>query len=126
MLKKLSLVTASVVVFTFLLVSITHACSGLASMNSAVQQSSLTMGASDSAPCGKEKPDICESVRDSLLSVKPAMSGIDSPEKTFSRLPISFASPILHGSSSLAVVSKVSVHPVFKLPLSLSYLVLRI
>jgi len=126
MLKKLSIITASIVAFAFVLISIAHACSGVASKKPAVQQSPMNMDAGDSSPCGKERPDICKSVRESMLSVKPAVSGIDSPEKTFSPPPISLVSPILPGSLPLVLVSKVSFHPVFKLPLSLSYLVLRI
>ena len=126
MAKKLSIITASIVAFAFVFIAIAHACSGVASMTPAVQQNPMHMGESDSFPCGKEKSDICKSVRDSMLSVKPAVSGIDSPEKTFSPPPILLVSPILPGSLPLVLVSKVSFHPVFKLPLSLSYLVLRI
>lgn len=126
MLKKLSIITASIVTFAFVFISIAHACSGLASMNPIMQQSPMNMGAGDSSPCGNEKPDICKSVRDSMLSVKPAGSGIDSPEKTVSLPLISFVRPILSGFLPLVLVSKASFHPVFKLPLSYSYLVLRI
>ena len=124
--KKLSVLAASIVAFAFVFVSITHACSGLTSLKRAMQQSPMNMGASDAAPCGKEKPDICKSVRDSMLSVKPSVSGVDSPEKMASTSPISFASLILHGAPPVAFVTKVSFHPVFKLPLTFSYLVLRI
>ena len=123
MLKKLSLVTASIVALAFVFVSIVHACSGLASMNPAMQQSPMNMGASDSSPCGKENPDICKSVRDSMLSVKPSVS---NPEQTVAPLQLFIESPLLLVSTPVTRVTEASFHPVFKLPLSLSYLVLRI
>jgi len=123
MLRKLSFITASIVVFAFVLVSIAHACSGLALMNSAVQQSPMNMGASDSSPCGKEKPDICKSVRDSMLSVKPSASG---PEQTVALPQLFIESPFELVGMPITRSTEVSFHPVFKLPLSLSYSVLRI
>src|SRR5882757_1345346 len=77
MLKKLSIITASIVAFAFVFISIAHACSGLTSMNPAMQQSPMNMGASDSFPCCKEKPDICKSVRASILSIQPSVSKPD-------------------------------------------------
>jgi hypothetical protein len=55
-----------------------------------MEQSPMNMGDGDSFPCGNEKPDICKSVRDSMLSVKPSVLGIDSLDKTVFSLPISF------------------------------------
>ena len=126
MLKKLSAVAASIVVFAFVVVSITHACSGLAPMALAVQQSPMNMGASDSPPCGKEKPNICKSVRDSILSVKPSILAADYLQQSVPPLQLSVENPTLLVSSPVAPVIGVSFHPVFKLPLTLSYLVLRI
>lgn len=123
MLRKLSFVTASIVALAFVFVSIAHACSGLASMNSALQQSPMNMGTSDDSPCGKEKPDTCKSVRDSMLSVKPSVAG---PEQTVTPLQLLIESPFVLISTPITRVIEVSFHPVFKLPLSLSYLVLRI
>lgn len=123
MLKKLSIMAASIVAFAFVFVSIAHACSGLTSMNPAMQQSPMNMGASDGAPCGNEKPDICKSVRDSMLSIKPSTSG---PEQTVAPLHLLIESPLLRFSTPLTRVIEVSFHPVFKLPLSFSYRVLRI
>jgi hypothetical protein len=126
MLEKLSVITATVVAFAFVLVTITHACSGLRPMSTAAHLSRMDTGASDSSPCGNENSDICESVRDSMLSVKPSALGVDSLEKTSLTLATSFVSPSGFGSSPVALVTRVTFHPVFKLSLSFLYLVLRI
>lgn len=124
MLKRLSAVVASSVVFVFIAVSVAHACSGLASMKSELQQSSMNMGASDDgAPCGKEKPDICKSVRDSMLSVKPSVSG---SEQTIVLPELLVERPFAVVFTPMTRVTEASFHPVFKVPLSLSYSVLRI
>ena len=124
--KKLSATAALVIVFAFVIVSIAHACSGLAPMKLAVQQSPMNMGGGDNPPCSKEKGDICQSVRDSILSLKPSISAADNPQQTFPPIQLSVESPTLLVSSTVAPVIDVAFHPVFKLPLSRSYLVLRI
>jgi len=126
MVKRLSAATALLIVFAFLSVSITHACSGLTPMNLAVQQSPMNMGGSNTPPCSKEKGDICQSVRDSILSVKPSISAASNPQQTLPPLEFSLESPTLLVSSPAARIIGVSFHPVFKLPLTVSYLVLRI
>jgi hypothetical protein len=126
MLKRLSAVAASIVAFAFVFVSITHACSGLTPMNLAVQQSPMNMGGGNNPPCSKEKGDICQSVRDSILSVKPSISAAANPQQTVPALQLSAESPTLLVSSAVAPIIGVSFHPVFKLPLTVSYLVLRI
>jgi hypothetical protein len=120
------LIPASIVAVAFLFVSIAHACSGLESTSVVKEQSPMNTGDDDSFPCGNEKPDICKSVRDSMLSVKPSVLGIDSLDKTVFSLPISFIRPIESNPASLVLGTETSVHPVFKLPLSLFYLALRI
>ena len=126
MLKKLSAVTALIVAFAFVTVSIAHACSRLTPMNLAVQQSPMNMGGGNNPPCSKEKRDICQSVRDSILSVKPSISVASNPQQTVPPLQLSIDSPIQIVSSPVAPIIAVSFHPVFKLPLTVSYLVLRI
>jgi len=126
MLKKLSAVAASIVAFVFIFISITHACSGLAPINLAVQQSAMNMGGGNTPPCSKEKGDICKSVRDSILTVKPSISAADNPQQTFPPIQLSVESPTLLVSSTVAPAIEVAFHPVFKLPLTLSYHVLRI
>ena len=125
--KKVSLIAAVIVAFGLVFTSIAHACSGLTSLYPAMQQSAMNMGASDAAPCGEAKPDICKSVRDSMLSVKPSFSaGLDSPERMILTAPISFISSTPLESLPVSFLARPTFHPVFKLPLSFSYLVLRI
>ena len=126
MVKRLSAATALFIVFAFLSVSIAHACSGLAPMNLAIQQSPMNMGGGNNPPCSKEKGDLCQSVRDSILSVKPSISAASNPQQTVPPLQLSIDSPIQFVSSLVAAIIGVSFHPVFKLPLTVSYLVLRI
>jgi hypothetical protein len=126
MLKKLSAVAASIVAFAFVFVSIAHACSGLTPMNLAVQQSPMNMGQGNNPPCSKEKGDICQSVRDSILSVKPSISAADNLQQSVPPLQLSVESPTLLVSSPVAPIIGVLFHPVFKLPLTVSYVVLRI
>ncbi len=125
MLGKLSAVAASVITIALVFVSITHACSGLAPMNPAAQQSPMDMGRGN-PPCSKEKGDICKSVRDSLLSVKPSVSEAANPHLTVASVQLSVEIPTQTIFSPAALFIESSYHPVFKLPLSLSYLVLRI
>ena len=126
MVKRLSAATALFIVFAFLSVSIAHACSGLAPMNLAIQQSPMNMGGGNNPPCSKEKADVCQSVRDSILSVKPSILAVDYLQQSVPPLQLSVESPTLLVSSPVAPIIRVSFHPVFKLPLTLSYLVLRI
>ncbi len=118
--KKLSLVAASIVAFAFVFISIAHACSGLTFMNPAMQQSQMNMVVGDGVPCGKAKPDICKSVRDSILSVKPTDAGLDSFAKTFSAPLISFVSASLVNFSPMGFASGVTSASVFRPPLSFS------
>jgi len=125
MLKKLFAVAASIVAFAFIIVSVAHACSGLAPMSLALHQSPMNMGGGI-PPCSKEKGDSCQSVRDSILSVKPSISAADNPQQTVSPTQLPVENPIQRISSPVASLSGVAFHPVFKIPLTLSYLVLRI
>ena len=126
MLKKLSAVAASIVAFAFIFVSIAHACPSLGPVNLAVQQSFMNTMDGGNPPCSKEKSDPCKSVRDSILSEKPSMSGTDSPEQPVFPLQLPVESPSLLASSPITSTAPGAFHPVFKLPLTLSYVVLRI
>lgn len=125
--KKVFFLAALVVIFAFVFASVAHACSGLISMNPAVQESSMNMGATDNSPCGEEKPpDVCKFVRDAMLSIRPSVPGVYSPEKMVSPPAIPFASPRLVASEPIALLARLGFRPVFKLPLRFSHLVLRI
>jgi hypothetical protein len=86
----------------------------------------MNMGEGNNPPCSEGKGDICQSVRDSILSVKPSISAADNPQQTVPPLQLSVESPTLNVSSTVAPVVGVAFHPVFKLSLTLSYHVLRI
>ena len=125
MLKTFSAATALVVTLVFLLVSITHACSGLGPMGLRIEQSSMNRDMGN-VPCGEQKTDICKSVRDSILCVKPSVSEAVNSRPTLTSVPLSVDSPALLVFSPVAPVIEGAYHPVFKVPLTVSYLVLRI
>jgi hypothetical protein len=130
MVKKLSAATALFVVFAFLLVSTVHACSGLGPIGAIVRQSPMSGGMTGQGPCGqsKQEEDICKSVRDSILSTQPSVYKADVSQQPV--LPIQFSieseGPTQVGFSPLFPAIERAFHPVFKLPLTFSYLVLRI
>ena len=124
MLKKLPLMTAAIAAFVFVLVTIAHACSGLGSTSMAAHQGGRSINASDSLPCGNQKHDVCESVRDGMLSIKPPAPGTDSLTGALSSVSMVVPSP--RDLSVVPKVTKAAFHAVFKLRLSFSYLVLRL
>ena len=82
----------------------------------------------NNSPCNQHKEDVCKSVRDSILSIQPSVSNPDVSQQT--GLPIQYSieseGSTQVGFSPLFPVIERASHPVFKLSLSLSYLVLRI
>jgi hypothetical protein len=125
MLKKLSAAVAFSVVFVFLAVSIVHACADVASVNRIAQQSFMNIDGTNQ-PCHSEESDFCKSVRDSILSLKPSTPGIESPEQRAIPLLLPVEDANLVASSPINHITQGAFHPVFKLPLPFSYLVLRI
>jgi hypothetical protein len=125
MLKRFSAAVAASVVLVFLAVSIVHACAGMAPVNRTAEQSFMNMDDTNH-PCHSEKRDLCRSVRDSILSLKPSMPGVDSPEPVVIPLLLPVEGPNLVASSPITPITQRAFHPVFKLPLFFSYLVLRI
>lgn len=124
--KKISSVVASTIVFVFIAVSIAHACAGLAFGQSAVQQSFINID-STNHPCHGDQSDFCKSVRDSILSLKPSTpAAIDSPEEPAIALVLPVEEANLVASARINPIAQGAFHPVFKLPLPFSYLVLRI
>lgn len=129
MVKRLSAATALFIVFAFLSVSIAHACSDLGPVGGVmVEQSSRNAGVANNDPCNQHKEDVCKSVRDSILSIQPSVSNADVSQQPVLPIQLSIESedPTQVGFSSLFPVIERAFHPVFKLSLSLSYLVLRI
>jgi hypothetical protein len=123
MVKRLSAATALFVVVAFLFVSIAHACSGLGPLGVMIEQSSRNVGMANNSPCNQHKEDLCKSVRDSILSIQPSVSKAEVSQPV---LPIESESPTQVGFSPLFPVIERALHPVFKLPLTFSFLVLRI
>ena len=126
MLKRLSAAAASIVVVAFLFVSITHACSGFAPVTPALQQSPMNMGDGNNAPCNKEKGDICQWVRDSILSDKSSISASSNAIQRIVALQPAIGN--LPDPASLIVARRVGVsfQPIFDPPLIVSFTVLRI
>ncbi len=125
--KKQSFLTASVITFAFVFAAITHACSTPLSVSSAVQKTSVDMASSADSTCREKRAlDVCEFVRQALLSVKPSAPWISTAEEMIPSPAISLTVQPFVASVPVMVVNSVSFHPVFKLPLRLSYLVLRI
>jgi hypothetical protein len=84
--------TAATVIFTFLAVTFTYTCPGLAFMHASGYSYSTTAHNIKADPCQGAKKDICQSVRDRMLSVQvPSLQFplIGSQDLThFSSLPI--------------------------------------
>jgi hypothetical protein len=127
MVKRFSAAAALFVVFAFLFVSIAHACSGLGPVGVMIEQSSRSAGMANNGPCNQHKEDVCKSVRDSILSIQPSVSKAEVSQPVLPiQLSIESETPTQVGFSPLFPVIERAFHPVFKLSLSLSHLVLRI
>ena len=127
MVKRLSAATALFIVFAFLLVPTVHACSGLGPVGVMIEQSSRNAGMANNSPCNQHKEDVCKSVRDSILSIQPSVSKAEVSQPVLPiQLSIESEGPTQVGFAPLFPVIERAFHPVFKLSLSLSYLVLRI
>jgi len=126
MLKRFSAAAASIVVVAFFFVSITHACSGFAPVTPALQQSPMNMGDGNNSPCSKEKGDICQSVRDSILSDKSSISASSNAIQRAVALQPAIGSPPEAISSTASSPIRLSFHPVSSPPLTVSFTVLRI
>src|ERR1051325_2080178 len=113
--KKYYPVAAWIVVFLF--DSTAHACPGVASLNLAIRNLT-TVDAAKERPCRNEKKNVCQSVRDSILSLKPSLA---NPQQ---------AVPQLHRTEtpvpSVSVTPIVGIYPVFKSELGVSSVVRRV
>ncbi len=127
MAKRLSTATAIIVIFPLLFVSIVYACSGLNSMGMAFHRSSMDGGAMERGPCSERKQDICEFVRYRMLSIQTSVSQAAVPLHD-STVPLASSVDTLVPMDILtaSLRSPTSFHPFFKIPLTYSYLVLRI
>ena len=126
MLKRFSVAAASVAIIAFLFVSITHACSGIAPVTLAFQQSPMNMDDGNNSPCNRDKGDICQRIRDSILSDKSSISASSNAIQRTVALQPAIGSPPELVSPTRASPIRVSFHPVFNPPLTVSFTVLRI
>ena len=94
-------------------------------MGIAIQNTAMD-GDMAGGPCSGQKKDICKSVRDSILSIQPSVSQAETSQQPVVPFPFFNESPTQAVISPLSHVIDSPFHPVFKLPLTLSNLVLRI
>jgi hypothetical protein len=136
--KQAGLVIGSVLAVSLLFSSVVYACSKLGSagmVTMAMHGSSMstTDGMNEKSvergPCSKHKQDICKSVRDRMLSVQPSSSKAgDYQHPAFLRLPLDLVIKIPKhiALSFVSLKWQIAFHSIFKLPLPLSFSVLRI
>jgi hypothetical protein len=120
-----SVLTAVIVAITLLSASVVHACSSFVSLQG-LFKANTPMSMAD-GPCTKHKEDICQSVRDRLRSLKAPSA--DTSFLNHLAAVVDLFTRFSSGHDSAPAGKKlftVWFHPVFKLPLSLSYAVLRI
>ena len=127
MAKQLTTATAIVLIFALLFVSVGYACSGLDPMRMAFHDSSMNTGAVERGPCSEQKQDLCKSVRYRILSIQASASqpAVPSHDSTVP-LASSVDTPVPMDILAASLRSPTSLHPFFKIPLTYSYLVLRI
>ena len=135
--KQAGLVIGSILALSLLFNSVVYACSklGFAGMATAMHGSSMTAtdGMNEKSvergPCAEHKQDICKSVRDRMLSIQPSpYKAVDVQQPVPLLLPLNLVIDVpKHIDFSLASTTwEIAFHSVFKLPLSLSFSVLRI
>jgi hypothetical protein len=135
--RNTGLVIGSVLALSLLFNSVVYACSKLGSVDMAMAMHGRSMATTDGmneraverGPCSKHKQDICKSVRDRMLSLQPSLSKAGDYQQSFPLiLPLNLAIEIpKHVTfSSASVMWQIAFHSVFKLPLTLSFSVLRI
>ena len=119
--------TVAGVVFCFLFVVVAYACSGrdLAWRD---QRLSAHAGMASEEPCADMKLDACQSVRDRILSLQPSAAQAAISQVTFTNaqqapVEVSAGADLFYGTFR---PSTSVFHPVFKLQLPISYLVLRL
>ncbi len=120
--------TVAGVVFCFLFVVVAYACSGRDLAWGAPQIFSAHAGMASEEPCADMKLDPCQSVRDRILSLQPSAAQAAISQVTFTNaqqapVEVSAGADLFYGTFR---PSTSVFHPVFKLQLPISYLVLRL
>lgn len=132
---KAGLVIGSVLALSLLFNSVVYACSKLGSVGMVMATHGTSMpvdgrngGAVERGPCADHKQDICKSVRDRMLSVQLSPSKVEDYQQFAPILPLNFviAFPKHIAFRPPSLRWEIAFHSVFKLPLSLSFSVLRI
>ena len=135
--RKAGLVLGTILALTLLFNSVVYACSNLGSLDMAMATHGRSMATTDGmneksverGPCSQHKQDICKTVRDRMVSIQPSLSNAgDYQQPAPLRLPLSLMIDVPKhiALSFLSLMREIAFHPVFKLPLSLSFSVLRI
>lgn len=118
---------AVAVAFYILFVSVVYACSSLYFAQMAFHPSTTSNGKIERGPCSEKKQDICQSIRYSMLSIQ---SSIPSTQMALYNSQISqkvtAEAPFRLDFSVASSLLTTAFHPIFKLSLPFSYLVLRI
>ena len=115
------------VVLSLLVTTTVYACSGLSLFQMNPYHSSMSAEGVKRGPCAEHKQDICKSVRDRMLSIQPA--AFKAPDaQPLLVLPLPLLVEIIEQvvSSPRPFELEIFYHPVFKLSLPFSFLVLRI
>ena len=121
---RVSFIVGSALIVALLFTSIVYACAGLASLEMARHSLSTADKKVERGPCSGHKQDMCKSVRQRTLSLQAAQPLTD--------VSLDSLSVLLRETSSLSNLSgddllfTTAFHPLFKLPLTYSHLVLRI
>jgi len=115
------------VVLSLLVTTVVYACSGLNMFQMNAHQSTMKGEGVKRGPCAEHKQDICKSVRDRMLSIQPSAHKAEN-----SQILVVLLLPSLKETTENVVFAaeplerEILYHPVFKLSLPFSYLVLRI
>jgi hypothetical protein len=126
--KRAKYITLATLGF-FLITAVAYACPGnLLVANTSISTEMPGHEMAKHNDCGDPKVNPCRTVRDQIVSVKAApdqaTAGWQSLYERVQLLPQAVAAAtVFHGRSPPTIAS---FHPVFKLPLSFSYLVLRL
>jgi hypothetical protein len=131
------LVIGSVLALSLLVNSVVYACSKLGSLGMAMAMQSSSMATTDGmneksverGPCSQHKQDICKTVRDRMLSTQASTpKAADYQQPVLLLLPLNLVIDVPKHIDFAFVSTRwvIAFHSVFKLPLPLSFLVLRI
>lgn len=124
--KKPSFLVALTLIFSVLFTAIVYACSGLDPMRMSFHPASMNGGTVERGPCSEHKQDICKSVRYRMLSIHASSPPAEIPLYSSTFPQVSIEVPVRSEASLATLPLETAFHPVFKLSLTYSYLVLRI